>query len=122
MLRPGFSLVGLEALVMPTFPNAPEGCATIQIDWEGAGYTDDQKWGDLPPFLNVPIAHLEPVETQVETQNARPVLGLVDSEGATSREEDESPIETAPTSPQNSSKKPDSSHDSDDERPRLRLI
>jgi hypothetical protein len=50
MLRPGFSLVGLEGVLMPTFPNAPDGCATVQIDWKAAGY-DEEKYDDLPPFI-----------------------------------------------------------------------
>lgn len=100
MLRADFSLVGLEGVLMPTFPNAPEGCATVQIDWKSAGY-DDEKYGDLPPFVNVPVAHLELVQEATQKPEAtRPTLGLV---------KDETPHDA----PQN---------DEGDEKPRLRLI
>lgn len=118
MLRAGFSLVGLEGVLMPTFPNAPEGCATVQIDWKAAGY-DEEKYDDLPPFINVPIAHLEIVEAEI----ARPVLGFVSLESATAGEEKKTQLETAPGSHENISSQTDSSqNDSDDERPRLRLV
>lgn len=117
MLRPGFSLVGLEAIVMPTFPNAPAGCATVQIDWEGAGY-DEEKYDDLPPFINVPIAHLEivtPPET-TKTELTTPILGLVDH-----RVLDVESDMTVDEAPLNQTPQHDSTPD-DSQQPRLRLI
>jgi hypothetical protein len=116
MLRPGFSLVGLEAVVMPTFPNAPEGCATVKIDWEGAGY-DLAEYDDLPPFINVPIVHLDPVAVTGEAEPSAPALGLVA----------ERVLDDAPTKPSKPSATPDEAPPTDApqddmEKPRLRLI
>ena len=107
MLRPGFSLVGLEAVVMPTFPNAPEGCVTVQIDWNHAGY-DEEKYDDLPPFINVPMAHLEPVTKTETTQPEAPALGFVEDRVL----EDASETRV----------KDDDASSPEDSKPRLRLI
>ena len=125
MLRPGFSLVGLEGIVMPTAPNVPPGCLTVLIDWQGQGYQNED--GDLPLFVNIPSAHLEPAENktaQEEPQPSRPVLGFVrpqtTNDKATTDEatKHKAPQEEAAESVDE--QKPDERDD--DERPRLRLV
>ncbi len=116
MLKPGFSLVGLEGIIMPSAPQTPAGCTTLLIDWVAQGY--DSK-DDLPMIVNVPTAHLEAAEpgTKADIElprlsgNAtgkRPALGLViDEKTAT-------PTSRAEQSSDDASEV--------EERPRLRLL
>ena len=124
MLRPGFSLVGLEAVVMPTFPNAPEGCVTVQIDWKGAGY-DEEKYDDLPPFINVPFAHLEPVtatdDTTEENTHAAPILGFINTRITDNRVLDE-PSDARAELHDAHAETDESCAPNADDKPRLRLI
>ena len=128
MLRPGFSLVGLEAVVMPTFPNAPEGCVTVQIDWKGAGY-DEEKYDDLPPFINVPFAHLERVTAKEEDTHAAPILGFINTRITDNRVLDEpsdarAELHDAHAKNNESPETCDetSTPDTNSDQPRLRLI
>lgn len=123
MLRPGFSLVGLEGIVMPLSPNVPPGCLTVLIDWQSQGYQNED--GDLPLFVNIPTVHLEPAEektAQEELEPPRPILGLVrpqpDGETATNEEPKKSSREEAEKSAPG--QKPD--EPDEEERPRLRLV
>lgn len=147
MLRPGFSLVGLEGLVIPSAPHAPPGCLTVLIDWQSQGYENED--GDLPLLVNIPSAHLEPVETQEadktapdepqplrqerqEPQPSRPVLGLVRPQPTAEEPADEAPANEAPAdeAPEENvfdekvEQKPDEPDldEPREERPRLRLI
>lgn len=128
MLRPGFSLVGLEGIVAPSIPGAPAGCTTVLIDWKSRGYDDD----DLPLLINVPTEHLQPADsTKSDSTNAasqldsrtkkpRAVLGFV-------RPDAVEPDETAPKTRDEAppiaplSEAEDSTPQAE-ERPRLRLI
>lgn len=105
MLRPGFSLVGLQGVVMPSAPNTPAGCTTVLVDWENAGYEDD----NLPLFVNVATAHLEPAEEK-PNEDTRPVLGLVanSSDAKTPKTASDKIVETE--------------NIESEERPRLRLL
>jgi len=145
MLRPGFSLVGLEGLVIPSAPHAPPGCLTVLIDWQSQRY--ENKDGDLPLLVNIPSAHLEPVETQDEDKTApdepqplrqepqpsRPVLGLVRPQPTAEEPADEAPANEAPGEnvfdekveqkpDEQKPDAPDSDEPREEERPRLRLI
>ena len=125
MLRPGFSLVGLEGIVMPMAPQVPPGCLTVLIDWQGQGYSDED--GDLPLFINIPSVHLEPVgdkTTTEEPEPSRPVLGLVRPQPTGEKpaaneasKEEVSREEAGENTPQ---QKPDD--EPEEERPRLRLV
>lgn len=101
MLRPGFSLVGLEGLVVPDAPNLPPNCVTVAVDWEAGGYTVRNGFDphSLPMFVNVPAEHLE----AAEAETARPALSMV---------KDDAP---APTEPSAETPAAES-------RPQLRLI
>lgn len=83
MLRPGFSLVGLEGIVVPSAPNTPQGCLTVAVDWQAGGYTQENGYDtdSLPLFVNVPQEHLEIVteeEAAAAAQaNTRPALSIV---------------------------------------------
>ena len=118
MLRPGFSLVGLGGVVMPTAPNVPPNCTTVWVDWASAGYTEND---DLPPLVNVPSAHLEAAQTETLAENVRPRLGLV---GANSVVENEATESAAAISDATVSQNADESAPdvADETRPRLRLL
>lgn len=145
MLRPGFSLVGLEGLVIPSAPHAPPGCLTVLIDWQSQGYENED--GDLPFLVNIPSAHLEPLETQDEDKTApdepqplrqepqpsRPILGLVRPQPTAEEPANEAPANEAPeekvfdekVEPKPDGRKldeADSNEPREEERPRLRLI
>ena len=59
MLAPGFSLVGLTGRVVSSRADAPPGTVAVYVNWEAHGYTEIDK---LPPVVNVPVQHLEPVD------------------------------------------------------------
>ncbi|HVF85717.1 MAG TPA: hypothetical protein VM821_07025 [Abditibacteriaceae bacterium] len=127
MLRPGFSLVGLEGIVMPLAPQVPPGCLTVLIDWQGQGYQNED--GDLPLFVNIPTAHLEPAadktapEEKEEAQPMRPILGLVRPQpGIDETVTDEAPEEAPPEELDKSATGQSPDEPQGEERPRLRLI
>lgn len=134
MLRPGVSLVGLQARVMPSVPNVPPGCTTLLIDWAAQGYSES---GDLPSLVNVPTSHLELDDENVaanielprlspgkNAKTQRPILGLVRDENVIEEvERADEPSEINDAS-QNEIVKSDAQEDDDSESesPRLRLI
>lgn len=142
MLRPGFSLVGLQGLVMPSAPHVPANCTTVHIDWQAQGYTQTD---DLPPLVNVLTEHLELATNDANTnielpqlssgdlpQTQRPTLGLVRDEdaainSASSREKNQTiaseEIKTTSEISSNETTLSETSNESPpEERPRLRLL
>ena len=60
-LSPTFSLVGLTGIVIPSAPGAPPNCVTVWVNWQDSGY---ENLDELPPAVNVPPEHLEPITAQ----------------------------------------------------------
>ena len=127
MLAPGFSLVGLAGMVLPTAPNAPPGTTSVAIDWLAFDYTPENGYeaGSLPPVVNVPTEHLilleenptalgiqKPVLKPNPNAPAKPQLGIVHG-GA------------EPPSSKSTEAPPKNEDDGDEDeppRPKLRLV
>ena len=130
MLRPNFSLTGLQGVVMPSAPNVAPDCTTILIDWQEQGYTQTE---DLPPFVNVPTLYLELVTSatgaaielpqlspNTSSQTPRPMLGLVrDAAEDETLEENQAPAFSDSTDSQDENK---SEEPAIAEPPQLRLL
>ena len=149
MLRPGFSLVGLEGIVVPSAPNTPQGCLTVAVDWQAGGYTQENGYDTegLPLFVNVPQEHLDIVteeEVAAAAQAAaRPTLSIVkddapepagssdlapipipapEAEIPATPELASIPLAEVPAAPAESVPAEEPAEPQEEERPRLRLI
>lgn len=128
MLAPGFSLVGLAGMVLPSAPNAPAGTTSVAIDWEGFDYTPENGYeaGSLPPVVNVPSEHLilleenptvlgvqKPVLKTNPNAPKKPQLGIVHGGEAPTKKVE--PVEAPPA-------KDESGDEDEPPRPKLRLV
>ncbi len=128
MLRPGFSLVGLAGMVLPSAPNAPSGTVAVAVDWLAFDYTEENGYpaDSLPPVVNVPADHLilleenptslgiqKPVLKPNPNAPAKPKLGIVGGNAPKTQPLKKEEDDAAPGSPDEDEEPP---------RPKLRLV
>ena len=113
MLRPGFSLVGLTGRIVASRYDAPPGTRAVWMDWEEFGYDDP----DLPQVVNVPSIHLQIADApSADVPNAAP-----ESKSPLTSVSQPALLPTTAPATKSETIKPES-EESEEERPRLRLI
>lgn len=113
MLAPGFSLVGLTGIVYLPAPNTPPGCVTVMVDWVTHGFTPENGYdpATLPMVVNVPSVHLKVLDPDAPVVEEKPkaqkpkLKAVPDEDNGTERKAVDKAVE-----------------DSDDDKPKLRLV